>query len=132
MEVSTSVFHVRNVSDYSIPKTNGIGMKWLFINFLLVLLFIPLNRHICFIQQRLKVVLFSPIPGSVASSHPSLKYCVVFSLYYWTGKVTSADLPSSHKCWHRFQDTISDNNSPACIQLVSGWEYEFRDENFRS
>lgn len=77
-------------------------------------------------------MLFSPIPGSVASSHPSLKYCVAFSFYYWTGKVTSADVTSSHRCWHRFQDTISDTNSPACIQLVSGWESEFQDDNFGS
>lgn len=75
-------------------------------------------------------MLFSPIPGSVASSHPSMKYYLAFSFYYWTGMVTSADVTSSHKSWHQFEDKISDNNSPACTQLVSGWESEFRDENF--
>lgn len=40
-------------------------------------------------------MLFSPIPGSVASSHSSLKYYIAFSFYYWTGRVTSADVTSS-------------------------------------
>lgn len=128
MEVSTSVFHVRSVWDYSTPKTNGIGMKWFLIHFLLVLVFMFVNNIYLF-HPRLKVVLFSPFPGSVASSHPSLKYYLAFSFYYWTGKVTSADMTSSYKCWHQFEDKISDNNSPACIQLVSGWESEFWDEN---
>lgn len=129
MEVSTSVFHVRNVWDYSTPKTNGTGMKWFFIHFLLVLLFVSVNITYLF-HSRLKVVLCSPIPGCVSSSCPSLKYFVAFSFYYWTGKVTSADMPSSYRCWHQSEDKISDNNSPGCIQLVSGWEPEFWDEKF--
>lgn len=79
------------------------------------------------VHPRLKVVFFSSMPGSVVSSHSSLKYYLAFSFCYWTGKVTSADMTSSYKCWHQFEDKISDNNSPASIQLVSGWESEFWD-----